>query len=211
MGVVQIVVLVVVVALVASRFFAYKLPRDPRPRAARKGDFARMFKRHIPSEPKTDTEAVEQAQKDKKAKKKQPPVVKVSAKELAAMGGMEKIKALEPGFSEKKFVERARALHAQFTRLWNARDEAGMAEICAPRVVDALVGEWESGFKKMTTDKPEEVRVGQARVTGRTAFVEAVFGTKRGGRKVREVWLLARALGGDDAQWEIQQTKEERA
>lgn len=204
-----------VLLFILSRFFSFRMPHDRRPRDVRRADFSKMFRRHIPADPHTDDKPVgkvEAVAKPPKADKKAPPVKKVSARELAGMSGLEKIKAMDPAFTEKKFLDGARKAYGYFHTCWNARDEAGLAAFCAPRLVDLLVDRWERKWQKIDVLQLGELRLGEARVSGRTAIVEAVIpaALKVGGVKknVVSTWVLARPMGSDDPNWELQDVSE---
>lgn len=217
---VDVLVIGLVGLFIVSRFFAFKLPKDSRPKAVRRTDFSKLFQRHIPADPKTD-EAKVGAAPVRAAKattpkvKKVVTVKKVSAKDLAGLSGLEKIKALDPAFEEKKFLEGAKTAYGYFYKCWNAKDESGLVDLCAPRLVDRVVGEWERKWQKIDVVEVTSATIGEARVSGRTAIVEAVINSvvKNGAskKKVANRWLLARAMGSDDPNWELQEMQEVRA
>lgn len=209
--------IVLVVVFIITRFFSFKLPRDGRSKDVRRADFSKLFQRHIPADPKADEEErpvgkVAPAQARKVPEKKVPPVKKVSAKDLAGMSGLEKIKVMDPAFNEKKFLEGAKKAYGYYHQCWNSKDEEGLEAFCAPRLVDELVGKWDTKWQKIDVVELKEARIGEARINGRTAMVEAVIqavlkvGNAR--KKVVSTWLLARALGSDDPNWELQEMKE---
>lgn len=213
---IDVLVIGLVGLFILSRFTSFRLPKDGRPKAARRTDFTQLFQRHIPADPKTDEAKVGTAPvrnvRAPKEEKKAPQVKKVSAKELAGMSGIEKIKALDPAFSEKKFLEGAKTAYGYFHKCWNAKDESGLATFCAPRLVDKVVDNWERKWQKVEVVEVSGITLGEARVNGRTAIVEAVIRsvTKVGSAKKKMVshWLLARAMGSDDPNWELQEVRE---
>lgn len=205
---VDILVIVLVGLFVASRFFSFKLPKDSRNRTMRKADFAKMFSRHTPAEPKTEGP---EGNARKPAKPLPPPVKKVSAKDLAGLSGIEKIKAMEPAFDESKFLQGAKTAYDYFYKCWNTQNEQGLMDLCAPRLVDEIVAGWERKWQKVDVKQIQAVEIGEARVSGRTAIVEALFEVKAAKGKVaktvRETWVLARAIGSDEPNWELQSFK----
>lgn len=226
MSVWDIVVLVLIGGLVLSRFLIFKLPKDTRDKATRKGayknDFQNLFNGARKADPKAGFGRDGERQKSAAPKDVTParkpveaPVVKkMRLKELEAMGGMEQVKAMDPAFSEKKFLEGAKRAHAYFYKCWNERDLEGLAELCSPVLVNRIAAEWEDGWQKLQVSDVKEAHIGNARVSGRTAIVEAelVAQHKQGRKAAEDVtsrWLLARAIGSSEPDWELQDMKVE--
>lgn len=224
MGLIDIIVLVIVALAVVTRFTKFKLPRDTRTKTVRKQDWLRLRHSLLPSEEQPDPQQPQGAPKlaGKGRVEKVPgmpgkPAAKVKAakpvptmKELAGMSGLEQIKALEPGFSEKDFVARAKEAYAAFTKRWNAKDEDGLRQMCAPVLAGRMVNQWDEGaWHARQPDTLDEVTIAKARVHGRTAIIDADFkvtvkGKRGASRSVVHRWVLARPLNSDDPTWEIQ-------
>lgn len=197
------IVLVLIVALVASRFFAFKLPKDTRPKASRRSNF-NIFGLNTPAEPKTETSQAQTPQLPP------PPLVKrPSTRELSQMSGIEQIKALEPEFKEEKFIEGVKAALHYFYRCWNKRDEAAMADVVAPRLMAQIKDMWDSTNQPKKLEDTKGVLIKSARVTGRTSIIETEITLvsrdgKKAPRTLKGAWTWARPIGSEDPNWELQ-------
>ncbi len=220
MGLIDIIVIGLVIAVIVTRFTKFKLPKDPRDSATRRADLDRLRGRPLirdeePRDHPRDVTAHAQATKVEEAAK---PARKPSAKELQAaakgLTGMAKIKALEPGFNEADFMDGAKSAYGYFYECWNAKDEEGLANLCAPALFDRLMVHLQDARMWEETHVDEIVRTAilEARVHGKTAVLDVAFDTlEREGnsaaRPVSRVWVLARPLGSDDPNWEVQDIK----
>lgn len=216
MGLIDIIVIGLVIAVIVTRFTKFKLPKDPRDSAARRADVERLRGRPLlrDDEPR-DVTAQAQATKLDDAPN---PVRKPSAKDLQAaakgLTGMAKIKALEPGFNEADFIDGAKGAYGYFYTCWNAKDEEGLANLCAPALFDRLMVQLqdERMWEETHVDEITDVAILEARVHGKTAVIDVAFDTlEREGtsaaRRVKRLWVLARPLGSDDPNWEVQDIK----
>jgi predicted lipid-binding transport protein (Tim44 family) len=205
MGLIDLIVMVLVIAVVLTRFTKFKLPTDPRDKAARRADIERLRERPL----LRDEAPAEMAEEPKPAPRKP------SARELqeAAKGlsGLAKVKALEPGFHEADFLEGAKAAYGYFYTCWNARDEEGLDNLCAPALHGRLLTQLQDDrvWEPVAVDEITLATLGDARVHGKTAVIDVHFETvERMGdsaaRPVQRTWVLARPLGSEDPNWELQ-------
>lgn len=207
---IDVLVLVLVALIVVTRFTKFKLPKDSRDKAARRHDWTQLRRGLMPDEEQPREESPKVVGRANVSEKPAKP----SAKELAkGLEGMAKIKVLEPGFDEREFLDGAKAAYGYFYDCWNRKDEAAMDELCAPTLLNRLVGRWQGKeWQAVTVDGIEDAQIGGARVHGKTAIIEVDFkATHREGsgvpRPVRSRWTLARALNSDDPNWELQDMK----
>lgn len=208
MNLIDVLVLLLVGLFVVTRFTKFKLPKDPRDKPTRRQDWTQVQRglmpneEQIPEEPKVVGEGVAPAK-----------AAKVAAKDVKGLEGLAKIAALEPGFSEKDFLEGAKAAYGYFYDCRNRKDEAGLDDLCAPVLLNRLLARWQGeGWKTVTVDALEEAKVAAARVHGKTAIIDVDFkALQREGagvpKPVRSRWTLARALNSDDPNWELQDIK----
>jgi predicted lipid-binding transport protein (Tim44 family) len=198
---VDVLVLVVVGAVVASRFVKFKLPRDPLPYRQRTGwrGFLDKFRtpQAVPPEDKPGRKEKKAQAATQRLRNRGPLVVPKGLTGLAAL------KAVEPGFSETKLLKGAREAYGYFHEKWLAKDEAGLHDLCAPR----LVGEVLDGVLGKAPGKVTKIKnatIAGARLAGRTAVVDVDFEAVHGKKTLKSRWVLARAVGGDDPNWELQ-------
>jgi predicted lipid-binding transport protein (Tim44 family) len=212
----DILILLLVGAVVASRFFKFKLPDDTRDKAARKADYERLFKR-----PKTevrqdaapvaedgpgDDDGAAETKPVPKARKAKP----LSAKDVADLPGLAQVQALDPTFDPATFAEGTVAAYKYFQECYAAKDVEGLDNLCGPALLAQLEGELNGeNFRPAKVDEVGVPVIVSARVNGKTAVVEVEIPAtvrvgKAGPRAVRDRWVLARALGGDDPNWELQ-------
>lgn len=209
MSFIDIVVLVLVGLAVVTRFTKFKLPKDGRDKAAKGQDWGQLRRGLMPQdETKPEPKVVGEGAAPVASKPVKP--AKDAGKGLE---GIAKIAALEPGFSEKEFLNGAKAAYGYFYECWNRKDESGMDELCAPVLLNRVVARWQGkDWQAVTVDSLDDAKVAGARVHGKTAIVEVDFkATQREGagvpKSVRGRWTLARALNSDDPNWELQDMK----
>jgi len=197
MALIDIIILIGVAVFVVTRFTKFKLPKDPRDKAARRADWGRLG-----AEPRRDpAPAAAHPPKPKT-------VARGAAKDLQ---GMDKIRALEPAFDEAAFLDGAKAAYRYFYERWNARDRDGLDDLCAPALLARLTARWEDPAEpaQIMVQEVGEARIRGARVHGRTAIVEVEFAAvhREDGHAPRPVasrWTLARPLASDDPNWELE-------
>lgn len=211
----DILIIVLVGVVVASRFFKFKLPDDTRDKAARKADYERLFKQPKaatrPEEPATADE--EQGDDEAQMAKPLPKARKakvLSAKDVANLPGLAQVQALDPTFDPAVFAEGTAAAYRYFQECYAAKDVEGLDNLCGPALLAQLEGELNSEeFRPAKVDEVGVPVIMSARVNGKTAVLEVEIPAtvrvgKAGPRAVRDRWVLARALGGDDPNWELQ-------
>lgn len=228
MGLIDIIVLALVLAFVVSRFTKFKLPKDPRDTATRRSDLERLRGRPLVRDdepnvvditPVTESKTVGKTA-DKAAGQPEAPKAprKPSLKELQeqakGLSGMAKIKVLEPGFDEAAFLEGAKGAYTYFNTRWNARDEDGLHNLCAPGLFDRLVPELhdDKTWQPITIDEITNATVAGARVHGKTVVMDVDFtAVEREGKGAPVTrtsrWVLARPLASEDPNWELQDIK----
>ncbi len=208
----DLIIIALVAAVVVSRFTKFRLPKDPRNRDARKNDLDRLRgtppRREEPTNVVDITASAEATPATPKANKaKLERMQREAAKNLT---GLAKIKALDTGFDEQSFLEGARQAYGYFYTCWNAKDEDGLAKLCAPALHDRLVMEMaDDSWQPVHVDEIYDARLLNARVHGKTAVIEVQFDTQeREGsmpaRALQRRWVLARPLGSDDPNWELE-------
>jgi predicted lipid-binding transport protein (Tim44 family) len=221
MSLIDVLVIALIGALVASRFLKFKLPKDDRPAAQKRADLEKL--RHLWGERPVDPAAPKQGQGVTEVMQpaREKPLKEVgrskapSAPDAKNLIGVAKIAALDPSFVESDFLAGARAAYGYFYACWNAKDEAGMDNLCAPTLLNRVVGEWRAAdYAPVVVDEVTDARISTARVTGKTAIVEVAFtAVHRVGsavpRPVRSTWVMARAMNSEDPNWELQDQREQ--
>jgi len=196
---VDALLVIVLVAVVASRFFKYKLPRDGRPREERKG-WREVVERFQP-QPKPAEATLPTNNKTQQLRSRGALVVP------KGLSGMAALKAVDPTFNEAGFIKGAKDAYIFFHEKWAANDEDALHKLCAPRLLDVLL----DGALGAAPGKVAEVKnakIAGVRLNGRTAVVEVDFEATHGKAKSKKTlksrWVLARAVGGLDPNWELQ-------
>jgi predicted lipid-binding transport protein (Tim44 family) len=219
---IDFLVIGLVVAFIASRFFGHKLPQDPRKPADRRMDWGRLKSVMSDGIAVRETGKTTKARESKKSRLSPP---KPKAVDVSGLSGVALIQALDDGFSADKFRTTVTEMYRTFYKLWNKMDEVELARLCSPDMMDtlkkSLADYRKKGLKPMVSINNVDVEVGEARMNGRAAVVEAVITSTqtdddvgvRERRKqpanalphtVKVTWLLARAIGTDDPTWELQ-------
>jgi len=211
----DILIFLIVGVVVASRFFKFKLPDDTRDKAVRKADFERLFKQPKavarPDEVATadDEPGGDEGQVAKPLPKARKAKV-LTAKDVADLPGLAQVQALDPAFDPVVFAEGTVAAYRYFQECYAAKDVEGLDNLCGPALLAQLEGELKSEeFRPARVDEVGMPVILHARVNGKTAVLEVEISAtvrvgKAGPRVVRDRWVLARALGGDDPNWELQ-------
>lgn len=208
----DLVIIGLVLALVVSRFFSFKLPTDTRDAAARKAEFDQLFGRRKnqreayqetpPADDEVEGEVTEPVTPTRRK-------AVLGPRDVAHLEGLEQIKALDPNFDRAEFVGGAIAAYGYFYECYNARDQEGIINLCGPQFEQEVLAEWESNPAKIVVEAEPKATLQGARLNGRTAVLEVLFtATHRVGKAapqtVRAVWVFARAVGSPDPNWELQ-------
>ncbi len=212
MAFIDILIVLGVVLFAASRFFAHKLPRDDRPKGSAKKDWESLLSRPRTAEP----------EKPAAPKKARASLAEIKAESAKNLTGIEKIRALDENFDEERFVNGVKTAYHYFYDRWNAADEEGLDALCGPQLLSELSSNLEALAKRgvrqtVTVEEVQDVEIKSARVNGRTAVIEVLIHARQSesegplGEKAigaphtaQSRWVLARALGSDDPNWELQ-------
>lgn len=216
---IDLIVIALVAAIVISRFTKFKLPKDPRDAQGRRGDLERLRRNPLVRDDApnvVDITAQAEARKAENAPEPKDTAARAAEKARAAreaakhLSGLAKIKALDSRFQEEEFLEGAKAAYRYFYDCWNAKDEEGLANLCAPGLYDRVSMELaDSDWQPVKVDDLRDATIVTARVHGKTAVVEVQFETtEREGdaapRTMQRRWVLARPLGSEDPNWELE-------
>lgn len=218
-GWVDVVVFGLVVALVASRFLKFSLPKDPTPRAKRpKGkdvfgrlhlDDLKMPEISLADDMKAQSKAEGEAAAARKPTVWDPERLKLGV----GLEGAAKVAAIDPTFEEQAFLTEAKALVGRYYEAWNRKDDSSLAALCAPSWMGKINRHWRDGaWSPILVEEIESADVVTTRTAGRTAIVDVRFVMRvREGSASRAVlkhteqrWVLARPFLGDDPAWEIE-------
>ncbi|HEX2859207.1 MAG TPA: TIM44-like domain-containing protein [Alphaproteobacteria bacterium] len=199
---VDALVLVIVVGLVASRFFKFPLPWDNRPKDERKG-WREVVEKFQPSQKIEPQPVAEPALADATPQKAQQLRAKGKLVVPKGMVGLAAIRAVDPAFDEAAFLKGAREAYSFFHEKWAAKDEDALANLCAPRLLDDLSDNTFGKAPGKVSDI-KAAKIANARLNGRTAIIDVDFDAKHGAKTVKSRWTLARAVGGQDPNWELQ-------
>ncbi|MCA3243690.1 MAG: TIM44-like domain-containing protein [Alphaproteobacteria bacterium] len=211
----DLVIIGLVLALVVSRFFNFKLPTDTRDAAARKAEFDQLFGRRkaqreaYQETPLTEAETDEDMAAAAEAKAAPRRKAALGPRDVAHLEGVEQIKALDPNFDRADFIAGAIAAYGYFYECYNARDQEGIINLCGPQFEQEVLAEWTENPAKIVVESEPKASLQRARLNGRTAVLEVLFtATHRVGKAapqtVRAVWVFARAVGSPDPNWELQ-------
>lgn len=212
----DLVIIGLVLAVVVSRFFNFKLPTDTRDAAARKAEFEQLFGRRK-AQREAQREAYQETPADEAEADEAPAEAPATPRRKAALGprdvahleGVEQIKALDPAFDRADFIAGAIAAYGYFYECYNARDQEGIINLCGPQFEQEVLAEWAENPAKIVVESEPKASLQQARLNGRTAVLEVLFTAthrvgKAGPQTVRAVWVFARAVGSPDPNWELQ-------
>lgn len=202
---VDALVLVIVIGLVASRFFKFPLPWDGRPKDQRKGwrEVVEKFQPSQKLQPKPTQ--IEQAPgfTDTTPQKAQQLRAKGKLVVPKGMVGLAAIKAVDSAFDEAAFLKGARDAYGFFHEKWAVKDEDALANLCAPRLLDELSDNAPGKAPGKVSDI-KTAKIAGARLNGRTAIIDVDFEARHGAKLLKSRWTLARAVGGQDPNWELQ-------
>ena len=220
MALIDLIITVAVIVFIITRFTKFKLPTDDRSKDERAGDWRNLLnkaqqargERQAADEGRPARERVVDTTA-RRAPKSPPKKV-----ELTGLDGVGQIKAMDASFDETRFLDGAKAAYRYFYDRWNALDEDSLANLCAPHLLNQLSIQLEAYEARgeqpsVVLEEPVVAAIADARLNGRTAVVEVEFSVKQavdGGpvHEVRSRWTLARPLGSEDPNWELQQMVE---
>lgn len=207
---IDLIVIALVAAVVVSRFTKFKLPKDPRDPAQRRSDFDRLRGKSSARDEASNVVDITAQAAARKVDSRPAEAAPAKAADVKHLSGLAKIKALEPSFKEDAFLEGANAAYGYFYQSWNTKDEEALANLCAPGLYDRVVTDLHSAeWQPVHIDDLRDASIVSARVHGKTAVIEVRFdSTEREGegapRIMQRRWVLARPLGSDDPNWELE-------
>lgn len=223
MALIDIIVVVLVLAFVVSRFTGFSLPKDPRKPQERRSDWEQMKQKFGQPQPPAEAApaAVKTSKKPAKAKA-----------DLSGLSGLEQIRALDESFDEDTFKQGVESAYRYFYDCWNKLDEEGLDNLCGTALMDKLEVQLAEHRKHKTkpqvlVNSIDNVDIAEASVKGRSAVIDVIITAtqsedeigvgpvkkRKGGASGPVVhrhqvrWVLARALGSDDPNWELQDIK----
>ncbi len=217
MALIDLIIIVVVAIFIITRFTKFKLPTDERSKDERAGDWRNLLSKgqQLRGGRPGEDQARPARVVDTTARRTKPQPKKV---DLTGLDGLGQIKALDASFDEGRFMEGAKAAYRYFYERWNAADTDGLANLCAPHLLNQLAVQLEAYEDRgeqpsVVLEEPVVGSIVEARVNGRTAVVDVEFVVRQavdGGpvHEVRSRWTLARPLGSEDPNWELQQVLE---
>ncbi len=209
MALLDILIVIAVLVIVASRFLGFKLPTDTRDKATRNAELKKLFPPLVPPKerPSTreETADVEAA----------PAAVRARPNSLAKgadgkpLNGMAHITAIDNQFNEAKFLSGTRNAYSYFYQCWNGRDEVGMDNLCGPTLLQKITQTWAAEPTTIHLESEVEASILSARVSGRTAIINVRMSALQREenappRTVVATWIFARALNAPDPNWELQ-------
>ena len=149
-------------------------------------------------------------------------LAELKAENAKNLTGIDKIRALDDTFDEQRFEEGVKSAYRYFYDRWNAADEEGLDALCGPQLLAELSLTLDNLAKRglsqtVTVHDVTDVEIKSARVTGRTAVIEVLIHARQSetqgtpgettegtAHTAQSRWVLARALGSDDPNWELQ-------
>jgi predicted lipid-binding transport protein (Tim44 family) len=202
--VVDILVLVMAIVVVASLFLRFRLPWDSRPKSERKG-WREVVEKFQPAKRKEADEVKPEPLPSAAQATQRNLALRAKGKLVVPKGktGLAAVKAVDSSFDEAVFMKGAKDAYLFFHDKWAAGDEAELAQLCSPRLLDDIAN-GEAGKAPGKASEVKSAKIAGARLNGRTAVVEVDFEAKHGRKTVKSHWTLARAVGGLDPNWELQ-------
>jgi predicted lipid-binding transport protein (Tim44 family) len=215
---IDIIIILGVIVFAASRFLAHKMPTDTRPKGSAKNDLQNLMRKPIGevSAPQAPAKKVLTA----------PESLASKAERAKNLNGLDKIKALDETFDEAEFINGVKGAYHYFYDRLNAADETGLDNLCGPALLAELTTRLQSLAKhgkqlKINIEKIIGAEITSARVNGRTAIIEVALEAYQAEAEItvgskntmppsapeKNLWVLARALGSDDPNWEVQSIK----
>ena len=216
---IDLLIVIAVGLFIATRFFGFRLPRDEQLKNRKKGSPAprgnpawqEMMDKLRQPDPLEPVELDAQA----KPVRRTVPKVKVPA----GVTGIDAIRAVDENFDEKRFLEGVEQAYRYFYERWNALDEAGLDNLCGPQMMEeiktAFAGMRKRGVKPNTdVQEMTKLKIADGRVLGRSEIIEVDITARQSEGEVGQVapvrtvkvrWVLARAVGSDDPNWELHQ------
>ena len=125
----------------------------------------------------------------------------------ASGNGLMDISHADPGFDRAKFLEGARAAHAQIVDAFAKGDVAALTPLLSPDVLAAF----EAGIRGRSAppaamSKLNDARIVGAQLEGRTAEITVAFNADFAGQTVADVWSFTRSLDAADPNWTLMAT-----
>lgn len=219
----DLLLLIIFVVFIISRFMSYKLPRDDNKKNKPGQKPGGQPGPGQPKDPRAGN-VVPLTQQEKPQKpNRQSPKPQFSPEEIEKIEGVEKIRAVDPSFNEKEFKQGAKQAYMLYWQAVAEGDEETIANLVAPRLFDSALETIETleeqGRHRVTRiDKFDDMSIVDTRVSGRTALIDLKYTvtqaqsdvktdtstTEAKAKKVTTVWTWARNLADEDPNWELE-------
>lgn len=223
----DVLIALVVLVWVITRFTGFKLPVDLRDKAARDEEFRKLFGRARLGEardPEKDDRRValqndlqdmhEDVDVQMEPQVETKNVVRGRGK-AKVVSGLDEIRQRDRSFDEGKFLAGVEKAVEYFYESWNAKDVQALDELCGPQLLAQITTGWEEQdtWELIVLEAIDKVSIVDARVHGRSAVIQVDLklrlreGKRSVVRNVSKVWVLARAMNASDPNWELQEIK----
>src|SRR5690606_5164485 len=163
----DLIIIVIVGLFVYSRFFSAKLPRD-------EGKSAKNIREAYGIKEAETKRNVVQAPITPKQRAR-----RVSPQQLEKLEGVDRLRALDPGFEAASFLEGAKSAYGLFYDARANQDHSTLESLVAPRLLDDVLDELDGkNVKTITVENLEAAEIVDARVNGRTLIVDVKYKAK---------------------------------
>ncbi|MBI1363823.1 MAG: hypothetical protein GC134_07535 [Proteobacteria bacterium] len=188
----DLIVLLLLIAFVFTRFFGKKLPKDKD-----------RNKPNVVSFPdKTTVQTAPAARRTKQHHRRM--------EEIEKLEGVEKIKAFDASFNDKAFVAGAVRAYEWLHKAVADKDYETIENVTSPRLTEELIDALEDGHMPLKAfESVDDAQIIDCRILGRTAILDVRYDanhTDADGKKVKQavIWTWARNVDETDPNWELE-------
>ncbi|NBV54680.1 MAG: hypothetical protein EBR79_03095 [Proteobacteria bacterium] len=201
----DVLIALVVLVWVITRFTGFKLPVDLRDKATRTAEYERMFGRKTPlggkprdaqreeqravlqddlaaamqddGEEMGDESMVEREMPEQENPRDNQRGKRGRAGVTGMPEGLAEIIQRDRNFEANKFLSGVEKAVAYFYESWNAKDADALDQLCGPQLLARLVSTWEehNTWESTVLDEVEELKILRGRVHGRSAVIEVAL------------------------------------
>lgn len=186
----DLIVLLVLIGFVFTRFFGKKLPKD------KKRDQSEVVAFPSKTTVQGGTSARLKSQK--------------RMAEIEKLDGVEKIRAFDPSFNDKAFLAGSVRAYEWLHKAVEEEDDETIENITCPRLTEELLDAMEQGTPPLKPFKAMvDAQIVDCRISGRTAILDVRYDAEHTDDKGKDtkqtvIWTWARNVDEVDPNWELE-------
>lgn len=214
---IDVIIILLIGGFIVSRFMGFNLPDAPKQKKKAGQKSRKPTRADILDFPKAPNQSKEVAHT---------PAKDTSRKSFNELTGLAAIKATDPEFNEKDFLNGAKFAYNYYYEHYNKMDEESLSNLLSPILLNDTIEEFNALDTKGHTPEIklahiDKAVIADARLNGKTMLIDVQFtatqsintrtktnkfvgGKEKPAKTVKSLWTFARPAGSEDPNWDVQ-------